>query len=106
MILWALVMMLLFCACRKISFRATTGTLSLWIRSRSRLPAPTEGSWSQSPTRTTLQLSRKARSRCSNSSTSTMDISSTIITSQSSGLCSLCWNRMLPDMSYSTASMR
>ena len=92
MILWALVMMLLFCAWRKISFSATTGTLPLSIRSRSRLPAPTDGNWSQSPTSTTLQLSRSARSRCSNKSTSTIDISSTTITSHSRGLRSSCWN--------------
>ena len=56
--------------------------------SRSTFPAPTLGSWSTSPTSTSRVPGRSARSSERIRKMSTMDISSAITTSASSGLSS------------------
>ena len=89
---WALRMMADCSAWRNTSRRNTVSTLPLRIRSENTFPAPTEGSWSASPTSTSRVPGRRARSRAENSARSTMDISSTITASASSGSFSVFWN--------------
>ena len=86
---WAFMTMALSRAWRKISVSRTAGTRPLRSRSESRLPGPTEGSWSGSPTSTSRQSPRRADNRADMSSMSTMDVSSTMTASASSGSVSL-----------------
>ena len=66
------------CACRKTSRSRTMGTTRLSIRSRRKLPGPTDGSWSMSPTKTSDVVDGTARSRACASGTSIIDASSMI----------------------------
>jgi hypothetical protein len=84
-------MILLAAAWRNTSVKRTTGTRPLSIRSRKAFPGPTEGSWSTSPTRISAELIGIARSSAYIRRTSTIQVSSTISRSHSSGLFSSRW---------------
>ena len=86
---WALVMIRLAAAWRKIFVSVITGKAPLLMISRSTFPAPTEGSWSASPTRMTRMVSGTAFNSALMSSTSVMELSSTMSASPSSGVFSL-----------------
>ena len=81
---------MLFIAWRKILSRLTTPIRLLFIKSASTLPAPTGGNWFLSPTIISLQESGKASSSAEKTVTSTIDNSSTITASHSSGFLRLC----------------
>ena len=86
----------LCCACRKISVSRTVGRQPLRSISLNGNPGPTGGSWSGSPTRISRFPLGMACSRWCSSSTSTMDISSTITASHLRGLSSSRTNTMSP----------
>ena len=81
LIRWALVMMRLLAAWRKISVRRMTGSRPLSMQSRSTSPQPTGGSWSASPTIKSRVPRGRAFNRAFIRGTSTMLISSTMIRS-------------------------
>ena len=81
-ILWAFTIIILSCACLNISFNLTTFIILELIISLSTFPAPTEGNWSLSPTKITLVPNFIALSKLYIKIMSTIDTSSTIITSE------------------------
>ncbi len=89
LILWAFTIISLSEACLKILVSLTTGKAFAQIISRSTLPGPTLGSWFTSPTKTRRVPTVTARSSACIRLISTIDISSIISTSVSSGLLSL-----------------
>ena len=82
-------MMALWAAWRNTSLSRTVGTRRLRIRSESRFPAPTLGSWSGSPTSTRRQSSRRAERSADIRVMSTIEVSSTMTASALKGLRSL-----------------
>ena len=86
----------LCCAWRKISVSRTVGRQPLRSISLNGNPGPTGGSWSGSPTRISRFPLGMACKRWCSSSTSTMDISSTITASHLRGLSSSRTNTMSP----------
>ena len=82
----AFVTIMLCCAWRKISVSLITGIFPESMSERSTFPAPTDGSWSVSPIRMRVALGRIACIKRFIKTSSTIDISSTITTSASSGL--------------------
>ena len=82
----ALVTIRLSIAWRNTSVSWTVGSRLDWIRSCNTFPAPTGGSWSLSPTMIRRQPSGRASSRLEKRLISTMESSSTITASASSGL--------------------
>ena len=86
LILCAFTTISLSCACRKIRVSITTGKHSDAMRSFKILPGPTDGSWLQSPTRISLVPGTIAVRSAFIRGRSTIDISSMMITSVSSGL--------------------
>ena len=106
LILCALTMMSLSDAWRKIRFRRTT--LQAWesMMSFNTHPGPTLGSWLTSPTRISLVPTEIALSREYISEISTIDISSTMITSASSGLLSSLSNPPLPSAPPFSSNIR
>ncbi|KAF5034109.1 hypothetical protein DSECCO2_599700 [anaerobic digester metagenome] len=95
-------------AWRNTSLKCTQATASLSMRSRSTLPAPTDGSWSGSPTKINRDVVRTAFNSDAKSVASTIDISSTTTASKGSGLRSLRLNCKLPRsrLPKSTSSRR
>ena len=90
LILWALVMMWLSAAWRKIFVSRTTGNTPLSMISFKTVPGPTEGSWLISPISIRRIFSGTAFNRLFIRRRSTMELSSMIRTSPSSGCSSLC----------------
>ena len=88
LILWAFMTISLSVACRKILFSFTTLKHRESITSFKTLPGPTLGSWLTSPTRISLVPTCTARSSACIREISTIDISSIMITSASSGFSS------------------
>ena len=88
MILWALTIMSLWAAWRKIFVSFTTGNASDAIISRRTFPGPTLGSWFTSPTRISLVPTFTAFKSEWIRLMSTIDISSMMITSASRGFSS------------------
>ena len=107
LILWALTIISLSPACRNIFVSFTTGKQPDEIMSFSTLPGPTLGSWFTSPTRITRVPGTIAFKSAYISGRSTIDISSMMITSASSGFSALRWkpptvsSSGLPDTSNS-----
>ena len=91
-ILWAFTTISLSDACLNILVSSTTGKHLLRIISLSTLPGPTLGSWFSSPTRISLVPATTARRRECIRWISTIDISSIMITSASSGFCAFLSN--------------
>ena len=81
--------MRLSAAWRKTSVKRTTGTAPEPMMSASTCPGPTDGSWSTSPTSSNAARSGKARSTERISGTSTIEVSSMISRSHSSGASSV-----------------
>ena len=88
LILWALTIMSLCAAWRKIFVSFTTGNFPDSIISRSTFPGPTLGSWFTSPTRIRRVPTVTAFKSACIRLISTMDISSMMITSASRGFSS------------------
>jgi len=109
LILCAFMMISLSAACLKIFSSFTTSKQPEWIISFNTFPGPTLGNWSTSPTRIRRVPTAIAFSSEFIIDTSTMDISSTIMTSVSSGLSSFlskcmpvfCESDALPQISSS-----
>ena len=99
---WALAMIWLSAAWRKISVSRTTGTAPEPMMSASTWPGPTDGSWSTSPTRISAASSGTARRSACISGTSTIDVSSTTSRSHVSGFSSL--PRKLPVLGSTSSS--
>ena len=95
LILWALLTIWLVSSWRKIWFNSTTLKEPDAIISFSTFPGPTEGSWLASPTNTNLVPGTAALKREFIKKISTMDISSTMITSVSMGFPAFRSNFML-----------
>ena len=85
LILWAFTTISLSSAWRKIFVSVTTWNFSERMISFNTLPGPTDGSWSTSPTRISLVPGITADKSACIRFRSTMDISSIMITSVSSG---------------------
>ena len=101
---WALVIILLLCAWRKIVVRRDTFTVLELIISSKILPGPTEGNWSTSPTKITILLSGIARSKECIKEVSIIDDSSIIKTSSVNGSVSSCKNNLFLTTLYSSLS--
>ena len=106
LILWALTMISLWDACRKILVSCTTWNCPLSIISFNTLPGPTLGSWFTSPTRISLVPATIAFRRDCIRLISTIDISSIITTSVSSGLLSFRSNPTAPSIPPFNSSIR
>src|SRR6266700_2262053 len=99
----AFTMIWLLAAWRNTSVKRTTGSTPLAIMSASTWPGPTEGNWSTSPTTSRAAVFGTALSSACISSTSTMDVSSTMSRSQSRGFSP---SRRNPPVLGSTSSSR
>ena len=98
---WALMMIRLDCACRKMRGSRMTGIFSESMMSRRTFPAPTLGSWSMSPTSTRRMCSGIAFIRLYIRMMSIIEHSSTISASPSSGFSSL---RLYPSCGLNSSS--
>ena len=98
LILWAFTIMSLWAAWRKIWVSFTTLKQPESMMSRSTFPGPTLGSWSTSPTNMRRVPTFTARRRECIRLMSTIDISSIMITSASSGFSSFRSKCMPPEL--------
>ena len=106
LILCAFTIISLVDACRKIFVSITTLHVSDWIMSLNTHPGPTLGSWLISPTKISLVPGATAFKREFISEISTIDISSMITTSVSSGFVSFLSNPALPSMPPFNSNIR